>query len=186
MKKLKKIIFSIAVSIFAFVFFHLGWLIIDGLIDEIEDVEVIVVLGNKVNEDGTLSKRLKSRLDKAIKIYEKGFADKIIVSGGLGKEGFLEGDVMQEYLISKKIPEENIIVDNKGNNTYLTARNVKKLRYEKVLIVTNYYHIIRTEMIFENMGMKVYSAKADMWPELRDPYSIFREFIGYYYYYFKY
>ena len=50
--------------------------------------DIAVILGSKVNEDGTLSERLKKRLECGISLYHNGRAKKLMVSGGLGKEGF--------------------------------------------------------------------------------------------------
>jgi vancomycin permeability regulator SanA len=81
-----------------------------------------VVLGNTVNKDGTLSNRLKARLDKFVELYNKNFCPKISVSGGLGKEGFKGAEIMRLYLLANAIDDKNIIVDNNGNNTFLTAK----------------------------------------------------------------
>ena len=43
--------------------------VVDGLIDENQKAVYGIVLGNKVNEDGTLSDRLKARVDKAVDLY---------------------------------------------------------------------------------------------------------------------
>lgn len=85
MKKFFKIAFS-----FLGIWFlaHSIFIIFDGLNDRNSKADVAIVLGNKVNEDGTLSDRLKARLDKSIELYKNGRVKKIIVSGGLGKEGF--------------------------------------------------------------------------------------------------
>ncbi len=72
-----------------------------GLQNKTKNTYYAIVLGNNVNEDGTISERLKARLDKSIELYNNKKILKIIVSGGLGKEGFYEGDKMKEYLVKK-------------------------------------------------------------------------------------
>jgi vancomycin permeability regulator SanA len=71
---------------------HIAYTIIDGLYDRDEKADVAVILGNKVNEDGSLSLRLVKRLQCGLDLYKTGRVQKLIVSGGLGKEGFYEGD----------------------------------------------------------------------------------------------
>lgn len=168
---------------------HSVVIIVDGLMDEIEDADVIVVLGNKVNEDGTLSDRLKARLDKAIELYEDHlFIESIFVSGAVGKEGHDEAVFMENYLKENGVNGGNIIVDSEGFDTYSTAFNVKDYLIENgltsAILVTNYYHIARTELAFESFGIETYSAHAEIF-EFRDPYSIFREFFAYYSYLIK-
>jgi vancomycin permeability regulator SanA len=167
---------------------HITITVIDGLNDELEYVDAAVVLGNKVEENGEPSKRLKSRLDKAVELHEKKYFEYIIVSGGLGKEGFDEAIIMKKYLMNRGINEENIIVDSKGNNTMMTAKNSKEIMskkgFDSVMVITQFYHITRSKLAFKRVGFKkVYSSHANFF-ELRDIYSLIREFFGYYKYRF--
>jgi vancomycin permeability regulator SanA len=104
--------------------------IIDGLNDELKPVEVAVVLGNKVEVNGQPSERLKARLDTLVKLYNGNYFTFIIVSGGIDKEGFDETKVMKSYLIDEGIPEDKIIEDNNGYNSYMTAQNTSKIMDE--------------------------------------------------------
>ena len=174
-----------------FLYFLVLWFVIhevivitDGLTDENTKTDIAVIYGNTVHEDGTLSERLKARLHRGIQLYNDSLTDLLFVSGGLGKEGFYEGDKMQEYLIEKGIPAEKIVVDNQGNNTQLTTQNfVKKFGTKKsVVVVSQYHHISRAKLAFRKVGFKqVTGAHADYF-EIRDIYSCIREFFGYYSY----
>ncbi|MDQ8739322.1 YdcF family protein [Paenibacillus sp. LHD-38] len=157
--------------------------------DELKPVDVAVVLGNKVEVNGQLSERLKARLDTSVKLYDGGYFTFIIVSGGIGKEGFDEAKVMKSYLIDKGIPEDKIIEDNNGYNSYMSAQNTSKimdeLEIDSVMVITQYFHVSRTKLAFRKMDIKeVYSAHAKIF-EFRDIYSIIREFPAYYKYLFK-
>lgn len=98
-----------------------------GLHDTTHKADVIVILGNTVNPDGSISDRLQNRLNKGLELYRANFAQLIIVSGGLGKEGYNEAQVMQQYLLTQKVPAENIIVDDTGINTLATAQHTKDI-----------------------------------------------------------
>ena len=178
-----------------FIFLLFTWFLVhqiviisDGLLDETQKTKVAVIFGNTVNEDGSLSPRLKARLDKGIELYTSKKVSKLFVSGGLGKEGHYEGTKMAEYLISKKIPKRKIIVDDLGNSTRITALNFKK-RFPKsksVTLVTQFHHITRAKLAFRQVGVKkVQGAHCDYF-EGRDFYSCFREFFGYYSYLIRY
>lgn len=105
--------YKLVITILLIWFFgHIAYITIDGLTKNEENADIAVILGNKVNEDGTLSKRLEKRLECGFDLYQNGQVKRIIVSGGLGKEGFYEGDKMKEYLIKKNIPDSLVIVDN--------------------------------------------------------------------------
>jgi len=168
---------------------HTVVIIIDGLNDEIKPTEVAVVLGNKVELTGQPSKRLQSRLDKAVKLYNRDQFQYVIVSGGIGKEGFDEAKVMKDYLIEQGVDRDVIILDSDGYNTFMTAENTKRIMddmgLESVMVITQYHHITRTKLAFNKLGFEnVYSASADFF-EVRDLYSILREFFAFYKYLVK-
>lgn len=180
MRLIKRILYIL----FTWFLIHEIAIIIDGLNDEEATSGIVIVFGNKIEEDGTLSKRLKARLDKALELYQANKSINIFVSGGLGKEGFLEGDKMADYLIQNEVPKNQIIIDNKGNNSMLTAQNFCKLypKISTVTIVSQFYHISRAKLAFNKLGVsKVEGVHCDYY-EARDIYSLFREFFGFYKY----
>jgi vancomycin permeability regulator SanA len=175
--------YVLLIVVFWFVM-HSIYITIDGLHDKGNEANVAIVLGNKVNDDGTLSERLKARVDKSIELYNQHRVKKIIVSGGLGKEGFWEGTKMKEYLVANKIPAGNIIVDNYGNDTEKTVLNsikiMHRLHYHSAISVSQYFHETRIKMLFRKNGFQNIESASPRYFELRDPYSIFREFIAFY------
>lgn len=158
-------------------------LVIDGLTDNIAKCDVAIVLGSKVELDGTPSARLKARLDRAADLYADGLFPWIIVSGGTGKEGFDEAAVMSAYLVSRGVPQTAILADPQGVNTQATAVNsaalMKAHDLKSAMAVTQYFHIPRTRMTLKTAGIEpVYTAHAKHF-ELRDLYSTPREVVGY-------
>jgi vancomycin permeability regulator SanA len=175
--------FFVSITILWFVI-HSVYITIDGLSDNGKNADLAVVLGNKINEDGTLSTRLEKRLESGIDLYKNHRIKKILVSGGLGKEGFYEGDKMKEFLVEKGIPDSLIIVDNHGDNTRATVINTLKLKpqlkFNSIIIVSQYFHVTRTKKLFEDQGFENVSSVSPKYFELRDIYSILREFPAYY------
>lgn len=158
-------------------------LIARGMSDEIHEANVAVVLGNTVNPDGTPSRRLAARLDTALELHRRGLFKNIIVSGGVGREGFDEAVVMKDYPTRRGIPQENIIVDSRGLTTAATAKNVaaitKEHNWSSALVISQYFHIPRCRLALSRTGIDpVYAAHAQFF-EPRDVYSIFREVFGY-------
>lgn len=184
MKKKLLILFLLGLAWFVV---HSILIVVDGFVDEVERVDAIVVLGNMVNADGSPSPRLQSRLDKAMGLYEEGYADWIVLSGGITWEnGQDEAEGMADYLESEGISGTDMILDKEGHDTYSSAKNIKQLMelydWDSVLVVSNYYHISRSKLAFHRAGIEnVYSASADFF-EARDPYSVIREFVAYYFY----
>lgn len=169
---------------------HAGYIIYDGLTDDHVTADAAVILGSKVNQDGSLSPRLNARIQRGYDLYRAGKVQKLVVSGGVGKEGFEEGTVMAAYLTLLGVPHDDIIIDNAGNNSYLTAVNYKAIakanNLKSVIVVSQYFHITRTKMIFRKVGIEnVSGAHADHF-EWRDIYSTAREVPAYYSYWLRY
>lgn len=186
LKKFGLILFTV---LFLWFILHTAIIVTDGVNDELAAVDIAVVLGNKVELDGQPSDRLKARLDKSVELFEEGYFKYILVSGGIGIEGFDEAKVMKEYLVNKGIPSELIIEDSNGYNSFMTAENtkaiMKDLNIKSVMVITQYFHITRTKLAFNKLGFEnVYSAHAEIF-EYRDLYSIIREFPAYYKYAFN-
>ena len=163
---------------------HITYVTVDGLSQNNKIADIALILGNKVNEDGTLSKRLEKRLECGLNLYQNGQVKKIIVSGGLGKEGYYEGDKMKDYLIKNNVPDSLVIIDNFGNNTLATVNNTLKLkeslRFKSIIVVSLYFHLTRTKMLFKKQGFNNISSASPTYFEFRDFYSLLREFVAYY------
>ncbi|MDQ0594683.1 vancomycin permeability regulator SanA [Chryseobacterium ginsenosidimutans] len=183
-KKLFKICKVIASIFVAWFIIHSLYIVIDGVYDQKKSGDLAVILGSKVNENGTLSKRLEKRLESGIELYRNHRIKRILVSGGLGKEGFYEGDKMREFLLLKGIPDSLIIIDNHGDNTRATVENTlqlrSKLNFNSIIVVSQYFHVTRTKKLFKDQGFENVTSVSPDYFEWRDLYSILREFPAYY------
>ena len=160
-----------------------------GLRDDLKKADLGVVLGNRVDPDGKPSAMLKARLDQAVLLYDQRFFHTLIVSGGRGKEGFDEAEVMRRYLVSQGVDPNAIVEDHEGKTTQETAINTARYMEEhhlrSVVIVSQYYHMPRCRLAFERVGIKeIYTSHAPFF-SMRDFYSLPREVIGYAEYYLK-
>ncbi len=160
-----------------------------GMRNSIGYADVAVVLGNTVFPSGEPSPRLRGRLDKCVELFGQGMMKQIIVSGGLGREGHVEGVVMREYLLSRGIPDSVIVVDGVAHNTFETARFVseycQKSKLSSVTVVTQFYHVPRSRYALKRFGVKhVFNAHADYY-EWMDVLSLFREVAGFCKYLFR-
>jgi vancomycin permeability regulator SanA len=191
MKRIRlKTLLSITAAISGLIFLLSATAIVwDGLHDELGVSDVAIVLGNQVNSDGRPSERLRARLDVAVTLYQQGWFTHILVSGGTGRNGFDEAEVMKKYLVEKGVPEEIVVVDSDGVTTYHTAKNAAQLMREKnwqhAMVISQYFHISRTKLAHRRFGISsVYSAHAPFF-EARDFYSTAREVVGFYAYLFR-
>ena len=130
---------------------------------ELEDVDCIIILGCQVKDDGSLSHMLRDRLMRGLEVYETGAAPKLLMSGDHGREEYDEVGAMKNYAIENGVPSENVFMDHAGFSTYETMYRAKEIfKAEKVIIVTQEYHLYRALYIAERLGMETYGVSADL------------------------
>jgi len=158
------------------------WITSDGLTDEPAKSDLVIIPGNTVNPDGSLSPRLKGRLDAALSLWHQGLASHFFVSGGVGKEGVDEAHAMKQYLLASGVPALRIFQDSEGMNTEATARNAAELmrqhKLTSAVIATQFFHITRLRILLKQQGVNVVGHVHGHYFELRDVYSLTREVVA--------
>ena len=126
------------------------------------DADCIIVFGCQVRNDGTPSHMLEDRLKRGVALYEAGAAPKLLMSGDHGTKGYDEVNTMKGYAIDAGVPTEDIFMDHAGFSTYETVYRAKEIfGAEKIILVTQEYHLYRAMYIAEAMGLEVYGVAAD-------------------------
>ena len=147
-----------------------------------EPADIAVVFGSRVLEDGTPSPRLRARLRAATLAYEQHLVPRILVSGGRGASGYDEATVMKATLVHAGIPASAVLVDSAGTNTQATVRNamrvVRDLGLQRVMVVTQYFHVPRCMLAFHKAGVGEVVAAYPAFVEPRDIYSVSREMVA--------
>ena len=129
-------------------------------INEIKEIDAIVVLGASVKKDGNLSLMLKERLDKSFEIYNS-INSKIIMSGDHTKKYYDEVTAMKNYAIENGIDSNIIYLDHAGICTYDSIYRMKHIfKLEKIVIVTQEYHLYRALYIANKLGIEAYGIDA--------------------------
>lgn len=121
--------------------------------------DAVIVLGKGLDGD-KVPPNLAKRLDKAIEYHKKNPNALIIVSGGNVKnENLSEAQAMYDYLLSKGIPENIIIKEDKSTTTYENFVFSTEILKEKlgenhaVAFVSNSFHIWRAERLAKSLGI---------------------------------
>lgn len=110
---------------------------------------VAVILGNRLNDDGSMSPILLKRLQMAIRINSAFSPDKIILSGGVANEkaGKSEAQVMQDYLVQNGIDADKIILEANSLSTKQNAQFSVPIAIEQgateIMVCSSNYHISR-------------------------------------------
>ena len=112
---------------------------------------IVVILGNRLNNDASMSKELYERLDLGIETFYKVNADYLCVTGGMANfiARTTEASQMYSYLIEHDFDEEKNILEDKslttrGNARYL-KRILKDVQIDKLYLVSSKYHFFRTK-----------------------------------------
>lgn len=137
-------------------------IITPGQAVELSDVDCIIVLGCFVESDGTPCDMLRDRLDRGIELYKNGAAPKIIMSGDHGTVEYDEVNAMKQYAIDNGVPSCDIFMDHAGFSTYESIYRAKEVfAAEKIIIVTQEYHLTRALYIADRLGVDAYGVASD-------------------------
>lgn len=129
---------------------------------QLQDVDCVIVLGCYVHENGSPSDMLEDRLKRGVALYNLGAAPKLLMSGDHGTEEYDEVDAMKRYAVDAGIPSVDVFMDHAGFSTYETMYRAKEVfEADKVLIVTQKYHLYRAVYIANALGMEAYGVDAD-------------------------
>lgn len=175
-------IFKAALGLILFSCFYAAALVLVGIHDDASISDVAIVPGSKVELNGQPSARLAARLDQGALMLSQGLARHLIVSGGVGIEGFDEAQVMRDYLVRKGVPASQIVVDSLGLTTEATAVNsaaiMRARGWTSAIVVTQYFHVPRTALALRRAGISKVTSSHARYAELRDVYSLTREMIA--------
>lgn len=128
----------------------------------LEDVDCILVLGCQVRDDGSPSLMLSGRLYKGIELYNVEAAPKLLMSGDHGRTGYDEVGTMKQCAVDSGIPSEDVFMDHAGFSTYESMYRAKEIfQADKVIVVTQEYHLYRALYIAEGLGIEAYGVAAD-------------------------
>lgn len=146
---------------------------------KLTDVDCILVLGCQVKDDGTPSDMLKDRLTRGIEVYNLGAAPKLLMSGDHGREEYDEVGTMKQYAIDAGIASEDIFMDHAGFSTYESVYRAKEIfETDKIIIITQEYHLYRALYIAEELGVEAYGVSSDYRTYARQPMRECREILA--------
>lgn len=130
----------------------------DSVTEQNEKADALVVMGAS-QWNGRPSPALKERLDHALEIYNQGYADLIILTGGIADgDTVSESAVGRNYLVNSGIPESSILIEEKGHTTLESLEEVSRLvrqeNIDTVLFVSHGYHLFRVKKMAAEFGIK--------------------------------
>jgi uncharacterized SAM-binding protein YcdF (DUF218 family) len=133
--------------------------------DETRPVEAIVVMGT-AQYNGRPSPVLRARLDRVVEVWQEGVAPLVVVTGGKQEgDAFTEAEASHDYLVDQGIPDEAIILEDQGHDSWQSLQGVADLLdergLERVLIVSDGFHLLRLKKMAHDLGLKAYVTAAN-------------------------
>ena len=128
----------------------------------LEKVDCILVLGSSVQPNGTLNRVVRERVDTALTLYESGVSQRLLMSGDHGKVNYDEVNAMKQYCVDKGVNPDVIFLDHAGFNTYDSIYRAKAIfGIQKMIIVSQEYHLYRAVYIANELGIEAYGVPAE-------------------------
>lgn len=115
---------------------------------------VVLVLGAQVNPDGTPSPFLAARLALAKELYDGGKVRAVLVSGDHRRWEYDEPGAMRRWLVDRGVPEEKVVQDHAGFDTYDSCQRAARVfGVHRVIVVTQAFHIDRAVTLCRQVGL---------------------------------
>lgn len=112
---------------------------------------------------GIMSDMQTDRVLQAVALYKSGKTERIILSGDDGALRNDEVTYMRERAIAGGVPSSSIDIDPHAYRTYLTCYRAKhEWELEKILVITQNFHLPRTMYLCNTMGIDTIGLSADL------------------------
>lgn len=122
-----------------------------------ERYDCAIVCGCPAAADGSPSRVMKVRVEKAAELWKKGKVKKLIFSGAAVKNSYIEAEVMKKYAVTLGVPEEMIITEIRAVSTYHNMMLAKPLMEERgfksCVVVTNSWHLRKANHYADRSGL---------------------------------
>ncbi|GIJ80922.1 protein SanA, affects membrane permeability for vancomycin [Micromonospora phaseoli] len=120
----------------------------------VPEAPVALVLGTRVQPDGTPSPFLSARLEIARELYATGKVQAILVSGDNMRHEYNEPEAMQRWLVDRGVPADKVVLDYAGFDTYDSCARAKRIfGVDRATVVTQAFHLARAVTVCRHLGV---------------------------------
>lgn len=124
--------------------------------------DVIIVLGAAVWPGGRPSPALRRRMAHAVRLWQAGQGQYLLLTGGLGQHAPTEARVMQHLARAAGVPQHCIVLEEQATSTFESAVYCSRLcaqqHWQRALLVTDRYHLPRAWLSFRSVGLQVHGS----------------------------
>ncbi len=176
----------VAVFLFGFACLIISLALVDSVSDRIlteyqenEHYDCIIVLGAGLKRNGEPSDMLEDRIKTGVEIFNRGCADYILMSGDRSGDDYDEPAAMKAYAERLNVESERILLDNQGFSTFESITRAKELYgFDKVIIITQEYHLYRALYIADRCDIDAVGYSADLRTYRGQIFRDFREILA--------
>jgi uncharacterized SAM-binding protein YcdF (DUF218 family) len=122
-----------------------------------EVVDAAVILGCRVERDGSLSAALERRARRALEELTAGRANAIVAAGGRAWGDWVEAEAIADWLVERGVAPERVLLERLSLTTVENALFVSRLASERGLrtlsVVTCDWHLPRALASFRAVGL---------------------------------
>ncbi|MBS1102557.1 YdcF family protein [Gluconobacter sp. Dm-62] len=141
--------------------------------------EMAVIFGTAVTSTGRPRPALEERLEEGLRLWRAGLVRTLMVSGAIESGNHQdEARIMADWLMGRGVPASSIVVDSHGNNTWLTALHVASLHPGGAVVVTQWFHVLRSEWALRRAGVTQVSGAAPSRFRATELWYLFRDSVA--------
>lgn len=116
---------------------------------EQDKYDCAVVCGCRVEDDGQPSETLKTRVEKAVELWEKRKIQYLIMSGAAVYNDYVEAEAMRRYAIELGVPEEYILEEKRAVSTYhnllYSGEMMRNCGFLNCVVITSGWHLRKAD-----------------------------------------
>jgi len=118
-----------------------------------------IIFGAKINRDGSPSGSVARRVRAALAASAQSTAPMFLPTGGRGKSGHFEAEVMQRLLLESGVPPEQIVCEKEAHDTLTSARYCARILgrrsdVARVFACSDDYHQPRCRLLLRIAGIQ--------------------------------
>ena len=162
MKKKTKLLTGIAVLAVCYICTNVLEICSFSTIDQKCKADIAIILG-AATYNGEVSPVYQERINHGITLYNEGYVEKLIVTGGIAS-GNSESDAYaaKQYAVSQGVPDADILTEDMSTITQENLENAKIIMdengYSTAIIVSDPLHMKRSMLLAKDAAIDAYSS----------------------------
>lgn len=128
-----------------------------------EDLDCILVLGCGLYADGTPKPMLADRITESLTLYTAGWSPTLLFTGDNAGPDYNEVGAMEQAALEAGVSSQAMVLDGQGYSTYESLYRAKYVYgMERVVIVTQGYHLSRALYLANALGLEAWGVSASL------------------------